>query len=145
LCCLTSLTAATLYFCTFVHCYFQHPASVYHPTPTMPKQKSTKQSSVAGKKACAICGNCIRPQAFAAHLRKCEREKKEEEGLLEYEKERISLAQARLGGMWYSALFLLGVYFLFPRWAQNGRWDPVRPRGLHDTRTRWYEIPFMGD
>ncbi|KAH9168214.1 hypothetical protein EDB89DRAFT_2115405 [Lactarius sanguifluus] len=43
--------------------------------------------------------NHFRPQAFAAHTRKCEREKREEEELLEYKKEMIGKAQAQLAGM----------------------------------------------
>ncbi len=47
------------------------------------------------------------------HFRKCEREKREEEELLEYEKEMISLAQAQLG-MWY----LRSSYFEFTFFPQ---------------------------
>ncbi|KAH9061804.1 hypothetical protein EDB83DRAFT_2506592 [Lactarius deliciosus] len=81
----------------------------------MPKvqSKGSKRSSAAAKKACAICMNHFRPQAFAAHVRKCEREKREEEELLEYKKEVIGKAQAQLAGMWYSALFLFLVHFSF--------------------------------
>ncbi|KAH9161889.1 hypothetical protein EDB89DRAFT_1913610, partial [Lactarius sanguifluus] len=66
----------------------------------MPKvqSKGSKRSSAAAKKACAICMNHFRPQAFAAHTRKCEREKREEEELLEYKKEMIGKAQAQLAG-----------------------------------------------
>ncbi|KAH9161604.1 hypothetical protein EDB89DRAFT_2080510 [Lactarius sanguifluus] len=42
--------------------------------------------------------NAFRPQTFAAHVRKCEREKREEEELLEYKKEMIGKAQAQLAG-----------------------------------------------
>ncbi|KAH9007984.1 hypothetical protein EDB83DRAFT_2509248 [Lactarius deliciosus] len=67
----------------------------------MPKvqSKGSKQSSAAAKKACAICMNHFRPQAFAAHVRKCEREKREEEELLEYKKEVIGKAQAQLAAV----------------------------------------------
>ncbi|KAH9172732.1 hypothetical protein EDB89DRAFT_2114096 [Lactarius sanguifluus] len=67
----------------------------------MPKvqSKGSKRSSAAAKKACAICMNHFRPQAFAAHTRKCEREKREEEELLEYKKEMIGKAQAQLAAV----------------------------------------------
>ncbi|KAH9029162.1 hypothetical protein EDB85DRAFT_2147471 [Lactarius pseudohatsudake] len=42
--------------------------------------------------------NHFRPQAFAAHTKKCEREKREEEELLEYKKELVGKAQAQLAG-----------------------------------------------
>ena len=113
-CCLVSHSNSTptllSYHCTF----FSIPLIVY-PTSGMPKvqSKGSKRSSAAAKKACAICMNHFRPQAFAAHVRKCEREKREEEELLEYKKEVIGKAQAQLAGMWYSALFLFLVHFSF--------------------------------
>ncbi|KAH9017269.1 hypothetical protein EDB85DRAFT_2203032 [Lactarius pseudohatsudake] len=68
----------------------------------MPKVASsgpgpTKRSSAAGKKPCTICGGHFRPQVFAAHFKKCEREKREEEGLLEYKKDMLNQARAKLG------------------------------------------------
>ncbi|KAH8991412.1 hypothetical protein EDB86DRAFT_3183167 [Lactarius hatsudake] len=66
--------------------------------PKIPSKGPTKRSSAAAKKACTICMNAFRPQAFAAHVRKCEREKREEEELLEYKKEMIGKAQAQLTG-----------------------------------------------
>ncbi|KAH9036799.1 hypothetical protein EDB85DRAFT_2288078 [Lactarius pseudohatsudake] len=75
---------------------------VYCPTFTMPKVASsgpgpTKWSSAAGKKPCTICGGHFRPQVFTAHFKKCEREKWEEEGLLEYKKDMLNQARAKLG------------------------------------------------
>ncbi|KAH8984062.1 hypothetical protein EDB86DRAFT_3066194 [Lactarius hatsudake] len=64
--------------------------------PKIPSKGPTKRLSAAAKKACTICINAFRPQAFAAHVRKCEREKREEEELLEYKKEMIGKAQAQL-------------------------------------------------
>ncbi|KAH9034230.1 hypothetical protein EDB85DRAFT_2088344 [Lactarius pseudohatsudake] len=68
----------------------------------MPKVASsgpgpTKRSSAAGKRPCTICGGHFRPQVFAAHFKKCEREKREEEGLLEYKKDMLNQARAKLG------------------------------------------------
>lgn len=57
---------------------------------TRPKISSVKKKSTAGKKACTICGDHFRPQRFSAHLRKCEREKKDAKDKLEYEKELLS-------------------------------------------------------
>ena len=68
----------------------------------MPKDTSKgstkKKKSAAGKKACTICGDDISPQGFAAHLKKCKREKDEQETLLEYEKDVYGRALALLRG-----------------------------------------------
>ena len=67
----------------------------------MPKaapSRPTQRSSTAGKKACNICGGHFRPQVFTSHVRKCEREKEEEEGQQEYDKEMLEQAWAVLSG-----------------------------------------------
>ena len=91
----------------------------------MPKDTSTKKKSAAGKKACTICGNDFRPQVFAAHLRKCKREKEENEALLEYEKKMNNRALANLRGMWSSALLLLPMFNSFPKLRVDS--DSERP------------------
>ncbi|KAN0141533.1 hypothetical protein V8E53_000778 [Lactarius tabidus] len=57
------------------------------------------KKSAAGRKLCTICGDYYNghPQAFSAHLRKCKREKKEAEDLLDYENEVTNQALAMLG------------------------------------------------
>jgi hypothetical protein len=84
----------------------------------MPKdtsKRSTKKKSAGGKKACTICGDDVRPQSFAAHLRKCKREKDKQEALLEYEKEMDNRALAKFRGMWFSALLLLPMFTFIPQ------------------------------
>ncbi|KAF8268010.1 hypothetical protein EI94DRAFT_1801019 [Lactarius quietus] len=61
----------------------------------MPKISANKKPA-GGKRPCPICGDDVHPQAFSAHLRKCERERKEAEELREYEKDLTSQAEAIL-------------------------------------------------
>ncbi|KAF8258959.1 hypothetical protein EI94DRAFT_1814242 [Lactarius quietus] len=51
---------------------------------------------MAGKMACGTCGGHFRPQVFTVHIRKCERQKKEDEGQWEYDREMFDRAQAAL-------------------------------------------------
>lgn len=64
----------------------------------MPKAVQSTPSKSSGKKSCAICGSHFRPQVFASHVRKCEREKEEKEGRQKYAKEMMDQAQAALAG-----------------------------------------------
>jgi hypothetical protein len=77
--------------------------SAQHPSPfciKMPKTTPMKnrRSLTAAKKACTICGGHFRPQVFTSHVKKCEREKNEREGRLEYEKDLVDRAHAALAG-----------------------------------------------
>jgi hypothetical protein len=81
----------------------------------MPKVKSkgSSKKSLAAGKTCIICGDHVRSQGFPAHLKKCEKEQKEEAALREYEEEMTMRALATLGGMWYSESALSHPTFTF--------------------------------
>jgi hypothetical protein len=114
----------------------------------MPKVSPSKKKPAAGKRLCTICGGSynVRPQAFSAHLRKCKREKKEAEDLLDYEKEVTNQALAMLGGMSYFLLFLLRIFNFFPQAPSTvvgnppDLWDNTIPECELDTQS---EVPSM--
>lgn len=72
----------------------------------MPKASPAKKLK-GGKKACTVCGDYIHSNRLSMHVRKCKREEKEAEDLLQYEKEITNQLLAGFRGMQHFLLFLL--------------------------------------